>query len=109
MFLTLDADLSYLHVKVDDQDVDEKIFATNHGLYKYIMMLFRTKNVPAAIWLAMDIILASVKRQHRIVYANGIIVFSKTEKELLKHTDETLLLQENAGTTIKLNNWFRVG
>lgn len=65
-------------------------------------MPFGLKNKPTTFQNLIDVILASVKWQHAIVYIDDTTVFSNTKKERLMHINEVLLLLRNAGKTIKL-------
>lgn len=74
-FTTLDANLVYWQFEMGDNDIDKTAFVTNHGLFKYFQMPFGLKNAPATSQWATDIILASVKWQHALVYIENVIIF----------------------------------
>lgn len=50
----------------------------------------------------MGVKLGSVRWQYAIVYIDGFTIFSKTNKDILEHTEKILLLLINTGMTIKL-------
>lgn len=102
VFPTLDANSGYWQIDIDRKDIDKTAFVTHHGLFKYTRMPFGLKNAPVTFQCTMDIIPASVKWQHALVYLDDIHILSKTLEVHLKHIDEVLRLLMKAGVTIKL-------
>lgn len=43
MFPTLDANLAYWKIQMDDKDVNEIAFVTHHGLFKYSRIPFELR------------------------------------------------------------------
>lgn len=70
------------------------------GLSKYTWMPFGLKSAPATFQLAIDVILASKKRQHFNLGIDNNIIFGKTKKKHLKYIIVVLLLFKNAVMTI---------
>lgn len=102
IFSTLDANSGYCQPEVDEKDIDKNVFVTNHGISRYARIPFGLKNDLARFQRAINITVASVKRQHALVYIDDNTIFSKTREALLKHVDELLRLLLKAGVTIKL-------
>lgn len=69
-------------------------------------MPFGLKNAPSSFQRSIDIILASLKCQHAIVFLDNIIVFSSTIKEHLAHIRSVLGMLRNAGMYLKLRKCF---
>ena len=64
-------------------------------------MPFGLMNAPGTIQRAADIILASVKWQHALVYLDDVIVYSDTLEEHFDHLESVLRLLRDAGLTLK--------
>lgn len=59
MCFTLVANLEYLQIENDYQDVDKNVFVTHHGLLNYCWMLFWLKHFHATLKRALNDILTS--------------------------------------------------
>lgn len=88
MFSTLHANLKDWKFEKDDKGVNETLFVTHHKLLKYTHMPLEQRNVLVTLQRAMDVILASVKRQFALVFVHNNIVFSKAPKGHPKHIAE---------------------
>lgn len=77
IFSTLNANLGYWHIEMDNKDVEKTAFVTHHGSFKYSNAVC-LKNTPATVQRSMDVIILSVNWQHVIVYMDDIIIFLKT-------------------------------
>lgn len=60
---------------------------------------------PATFQRAVDVILAAIKRKVAIVYIYDNIIFFKSAKQHLIHTEELLRLLLELGMTLKLKKW----
>ena len=65
-------------------------------------MQFGLMNAPGIFQRAADILLASVKWQHALVYLDDVIIYSDTLEEHFYHLDAVLRLLRNEGVTFKL-------
>lgn len=75
---------------MDEKHIDRTAFVTHHGLFKYTCMALRLKNGPATLQRVMNVIVATVKWEHVLLYIDEIIIFSRTLQEQLMHVDEVL-------------------
>lgn len=101
---TLDAGRGYWQVKVEETDRDKMAFTSHNGLYRIPQMSFDLKNAPETIQRAMDVILLLVKWQLALVYIDNIVVFSRSQRDLIEHVRRLLSLLRNAGDTLNLEN-----
>jgi len=74
IFLTLDRHTGQWKVVVGPVNLEQTAFVYHDGAYKYKRMPFGLTNAPAAFQRALDIILAGVKRQIRLIYLDDVIV-----------------------------------
>lgn len=102
LFSTLNASSGYWQAKTDKRDVDKTAPVTHNGLYGYTRMIFGLENAVETLQNAMDVILATIKRQYALIHIEVIIVFMKTPKGHLQHIGEVLKLQSIDGMTISL-------
>lgn len=61
MFSNLDAGYDYWQVEMDKLSGDDTVFASHHGLYQLVRMLFRLKIASVIFRRAMKAILSFVK------------------------------------------------
>lgn len=60
MFSASNDSSSYMQIRMNVKDVNEKAFITFHGLFKYTRMPYGLKNAQASFQRAKDVIVASV-------------------------------------------------
>lgn len=77
LFSTLNTNSMYWKFKMGRKDVDKTALLAPNGLWKYTRMPSRLNTPPAKFQKAMNVIGATVKRQHAPVYIDDIIIFSK--------------------------------
>jgi hypothetical protein len=65
-------------------------FKTNEGLYEWMFMSFGLTNAPSTFMRLMNEVLKYFIGKFMIVYLDDIIIFSKTEKENLRHLNMVL-------------------
>lgn len=91
---------------MDDKDIDKTAFVTHPGLLKYTWILFKLQNASTIFQRAIDIILASVKWKHAIIYIEDIIIFSRSRENNVLHIEEVLPMLRDAGMIFKLKKCF---
>ena len=84
------------------EDIDKTSFISHYGLYRFRRIPFGLMNAPGNFQRACDIILASVKRKHALVYLDDVIVYLDTLEEKFDHLDSVLRLLRDTGSTLKL-------
>ena len=85
------------------EDQDKTTFTCHAGSYKFLRLPFGLRNAPATFQRAMDIILSKVRWKYVLIYLDDIIVFSKGDKEHLKHLISVLKILREAGATLRLD------
>jgi len=101
VFSTLDCDAGYRQIKVTEEDKKNTAFKCHSDAWQCVRLPFGLCNAPATLQRAMDMILAGVKLQIRLVYVDDAIVFSRSPEEHLQHLDEVLTRLGKAGVTLK--------
>ena len=102
LFPTLDANLGYRKIEVEESDRHKTTFTMHFGAYWYKRMPVGLKNETSIFQGAIDMILSGVKWQYNLVYLEDIIIFSRSFKEHLHHVESVLKLLQNAGVTLRL-------
>ena len=87
---------------VAPEDHDKTTFTLYLGTFRYTRMPFGLRSAPATFQRALDIILSGVRWQSCLIYLDGVIVFSRSTDEHLRHVEEMLTLLRRAGITLKL-------
>ncbi len=71
------------------------------GSNGFTRMPFGMTNAPATFQRSVDILLSGVNWQFCLVSLDHIIVFSKSEEDLIRHVHEVLSTLRNAGLSVK--------
>lgn len=106
MFLTLDANSRYWQLEMDEADMDKTSFVTHNGPHRYNHMPFGLRNAPVAFQKEMNVFLATLQRQHALVYIYDIIFFSPTPEDRTGHVESVIRLIYKAGMTLKLKKCY---
>lgn len=77
-FSFLDTSRGFWQTYIKDRDRQDPSFTSKHGPYHLVFMRFEVKYGTATIQRAIDVILASAKKQLVLVYFDSSVVFSKT-------------------------------
>lgn len=94
---TLDANLDYWQLGVQEEDKAKTALCFYDGLYQFTRMPFRQTNEPASFQRSLDTILARYKWKTCLVYINDVIIFSSSIDELIEHVDVVLEKLRKAG------------
>jgi hypothetical protein len=79
----IDLRQAYHQAKLVDSDVPKTAFRTPFGHFEYLTLSFGLVNAPSAFQSLMDKLFAPYLYKFCMVYLDDIIIFSKTEQELM--------------------------
>ena len=83
----MDGFSGYNQVKVLLEDQEKTAFTTPWGTFMYAKMHFGLMNARASFQRVMDIAFAKEKDKFVVVYMDEIIVYSRSNREHLKHLE----------------------
>jgi hypothetical protein len=75
----------YNQIRIREQDIPKRAFATRYGHFEYRVMPFGMCNAPATFLTLMRSLFKGVEDCFVITYLDDILVFSKTEEEHINH------------------------
>lgn len=99
---TIEANLGYWKIEIDDSGRDKKNFISHNWLYRFIHMPFGLKNAPGTFQRVIDVILSQAKWKYALIFIEDILVFSKSVKDNMTHLRKVLNLLKEEGLTLKL-------
>ena len=82
-FTTLDLRSGYHHIALDKKSIKKTAFCTPFGKYEYLKVPFGLAKAPSYFQKLMNKVLNGLK--FAFAYLDGIIIFSNTAEEHLKH------------------------
>lgn len=85
-----------------DEDKDKSAFTSHIGTYRFKQMLFSLMNASASFDITLNMILTPYIRQWRLVYSDGIIVFSKDIEPKIDYVEKILSDLSYTETSLKL-------
>jgi len=95
-FSSFDFLSGYWQIEIEEEDKPKTGFLTIYGLFEFNVMPFGLTSAPSTFQRAMDDLLRRIKWIFCLVYIDDVIIYSKTEKDHLKHLDEFLkIVQDN--------------
>nr|GFA89688.1 putative reverse transcriptase domain-containing protein [Tanacetum cinerariifolium] len=83
---------SYHQLRVREEDVPKTAFITRYGHYEFQVMPFGLTNAPAVFMDLMNRVCKPYLDKFVIVFIDGIIIYSKDEKEHKEHLKAILKL-----------------
>ena len=89
-FTCLDLKLGYWQGAADEKDKEKTAFTSHRGLYEYNMMLFGLKNASSTFQRLISTVLRDMSH-FSLAYLNGVIIFSPSIEEHLKHINLVLI------------------
>ena len=101
VFFNVDCNAGYWQIPVAEEDKHRMAFTCHSGAWQCVRLPFWLYNAPATFQMAMQMILAGVKRQVCLVYLHDVIVFSRSAEEHLRHLDEVLTRLGKTGVNLK--------
>ena len=102
VFLTLNCNSGYWQIPMASEDMEKTALISHYGFYRFRRIPFALMNAPGTFPRAADIILASVKWKHALVYLDDVIVYSDKLEEHFENLDSVLHFLRDAGLTLKL-------
>nr|GEV86048.1 reverse transcriptase domain-containing protein [Tanacetum cinerariifolium] len=85
----LDAYKGYHQIKMAEEDEEKTAFITSQGILCYSKMSFGLKNVEATYQSLVDKAFQKQIGQNLEVYVGGLVIKSRTEKEVIRDAEET--------------------
>ncbi|MEL7521519.1 MAG: reverse transcriptase family protein, partial [Cyanobacteria bacterium J06553_1] len=103
VFSSLDLISGYHQVSMDPESKELTAFSTPEGHYQFKVMPFGLRNAPTTFSRLMDLVLKGIKGVFVLSYLDDIIVYSKNEKEHLRHLEQVLTRLQTAGLKLRLS------
>ena len=100
-FTTLDLLSGYWQVGLTPEARLKSAFVVRSGLYLWNVMPFGLCNAPSTFERLMETVLRGLQWQSCLVYLDDVVVFGRTEDELLQRMDEVFTRLSAAGLKLK--------
>ena len=78
----------YYHIRIKPEDCEKTTFRIPQGLYEFKVPPFGLANAPAVFQTLMNKIFSQQIGKNVLVYLDGILVYSQTPEDHLKHLRE---------------------
>ena len=88
-----------IHIKEGDEW--KTAFWTRSGLYEYLVMPFRLKNVSATFQAFINNVLWEYLNQFMVVYLDNILIYFKTKEQHVQHVCKVIQALQNAELQVK--------
>jgi hypothetical protein len=85
VFSKVDLRLGHHQIKIHPKDVPKTAFSTRYGLYEYLVMSSGLTNAPTHFMYLMNFIFMPELGKFVMVFIDGILIYSKNEKEHVQH------------------------
>lgn len=83
-------------------DLERTVFASHHGLYRFVRLLFGLENAQCTLRHAMHFNLAAMKYQFALLYLDDIEIYPKFSEKHIGHVRKFLTLLDGVGDTFRL-------
>ena len=100
-FTSLDLLSGYLQVGLTEQARLKSAFVTRGGLYLWNVMPFGLCNAPGTFERLMETVLQGLQWEICLVYLDDVVLFGRTEDEMLARMDVVFARLEQAGLKLK--------
>ncbi len=100
-FSTLDLISGYWQVGLSEDAKRKAAFTTRNGLFLWNVMPFGLCNAPSTFERLMETVLRGLQWQQCLVYLDDVIVFAKTEEDMLSRLDTVFGRLLGAGLKLK--------
>nr|GEY17657.1 putative reverse transcriptase domain-containing protein [Tanacetum cinerariifolium] len=84
-FSKIDLRSRYHQLRVQEDDILKTVFSTRYGHFKFTVMPFGLTNAPAVFMNLMNMVCRPCLDMFVIVFIDDILIYSKTQKEHIKH------------------------
>ena len=100
-FTTLDLLSGYWQVGLTEAARQKSAFVTRSGLYLWNVMPFGLCNAPATFERLMETVLRGLQWETCLVYLDDVVIFGRSEEELLARMDDVFTRLTRAGLKLK--------
>jgi len=100
-FATCDVLSGYWQLGLTDRAKERSAFCTKRGLFQFTRMPFGLAGAPASFCRMMSIVLADLLWVVCICYIDDLVIFARTEQELLQRLDIVLTRLHEEGLKLK--------
>ena len=101
LFASCDILSGYWQIGMSDRAKERSAFCTKRGLYQFTRMPFGLTNAPSTFCRLMSIVLADLLWVICLNYIDDIIIFARTEQELLERLDIVFTRLQDVGLKLK--------
>ena len=85
IFLKIDLQCRYHHVRINDEDIHKTAFRTRYNHYEFVVMPFGLTNAPANFMCMMNNIFSRYLDKFFLFFINDIMVYSMNKEEHEEH------------------------